>query len=184
MIAAAERPVLYVGQGVHYARAWAELRELAELLDIPVTASLEGKSAFPEDHPLYLGCGGRSMPKAVRTFLDEADVVIGMGVSFTRTGFGVRMPGGGTSSGRTFIHCTLDPADLQKELPADLALIGDAQLTLQALLAELKGRPRSAGADARAQAPWPAASPTSTRPGGPSGSTASPPTPRPSTPTG
>jgi acetolactate synthase-1/2/3 large subunit len=149
VIANAERPVLYVGQGVHYARAWAELRELAELLDIPVTASLEGKSAFPEDHPLYLGCGGRSMPKAVRTFLDEADVVIGMGVSFTRTGFGVRMPGGGPGSGKTFVHCTLDPADLQKELPADHALIGDAQLTLQALLAELKGRPRSAAAEAR-----------------------------------
>ena len=136
MIAAAERPVLYVGQGVHYARAWAELRELAELASIPVTASLEGKSAFPEDHPLYLGCGGRSMPRAVRTFLDEADLVVGMGVSFTRTGFGVRMP-----SGVPMIHCTLDPADLQKELSAELALVGDAQLTLQALLAELKGRP-------------------------------------------
>ena len=101
LIAAAERPVLYVGQGVHYARAWDELRELAELLAIPVTASLEGKSAFPEDHPLYLGCGGRSMPKAVRTFLDEADLIVGMGVSFTRTGFGVRMP-----SKARLIHCT------------------------------------------------------------------------------
>ncbi|MEA3217122.1 MAG: hypothetical protein QOJ19_3278 [Acidimicrobiia bacterium] len=145
LIASAERPVLYVGQGVHYARAWAELRELAELLSIPVTASLEGKSAFPEDHPLYLGCGGRSMPKAVRTFLDDADLIIGMGVSFTRTGFGVRMP-----SGKTMIHCTLDPADLQKELPADLALIGDAQLTLQALLAELKNRTLGAAVERRA----------------------------------
>ena len=144
LIAGAERPVLYVGQGVHYARAWAELRQLAELLAIPVTTSLEGKSAFPEDHPLSLGCGGRAMPRAVRTFLDRADLVIGMGVSYTRTGFGVRMP-----SGPTFIHCTVDPADLGKELAADLALVGDAQLTLQALLAELKGRPPGPAAERR-----------------------------------
>ena len=60
----AERPVIYAGQGVHYARAWEELRELAELLNIPVTTSLQGKSAVPEDHPLSLGSGGRSRPRA------------------------------------------------------------------------------------------------------------------------
>jgi acetolactate synthase-1/2/3 large subunit len=142
LIAAAERPVLYVGQGVHYARAWAELRQLAESRSIPVCTSLEGKSAFPEDHPLSLGTGGRSMPKAVRTFLDDADLIIGMGASFTRTGFGVAMP-----KGARIIHCTLDPADVNKELPVELALVGDAQLTLQALLGELEGRPPAAGRD-------------------------------------
>src|SRR6202035_5966557 len=57
----AERPVIYAGQGVHYAKAWDALRELAELLEAPVTTSLQGKSAFPETHPLSLGSGGRSM---------------------------------------------------------------------------------------------------------------------------
>src|SRR5207248_6462171 len=57
----AERPVMYVGQGVHYARAWQSLRELAELLEAPVTGSLAGKSAFPEDHPLSLGVGSRAI---------------------------------------------------------------------------------------------------------------------------
>ena len=57
MLLKAERPVLYAGQGVHYARAWQSLRELAELLEAPVTGSLEGKSAFPENHPLSLGVG-------------------------------------------------------------------------------------------------------------------------------
>src|SRR5213082_2623186 len=71
----AQRPVIYAGQGVHYARAWAALRELAELLEAPVTTSLEGKSAFPEDHPLSLGAGSRSIPKAVRHFLNKADVI-------------------------------------------------------------------------------------------------------------
>ena len=90
VLVAAERPVIYAGQGVHYAKAWASLRELAELLEAPVTTSLEGKSAFPENHPLYLGAGGRSHPKAVRTFLDGSDVVFGIGCSFAATGFGVR----------------------------------------------------------------------------------------------
>src|SRR6266404_2899468 len=57
---AAERPVIYAGQGVHYAKAWTQLRELAELLEAPVTTSLQGKSAFPETHALSLGSGGRS----------------------------------------------------------------------------------------------------------------------------
>jgi acetolactate synthase-1/2/3 large subunit len=52
---AARLPLIYAGQGVHYAKAWPELKELAELLEAPVTTSLEGKSAFPENHALSLG---------------------------------------------------------------------------------------------------------------------------------
>ena len=63
-LVAAERPVIYAGQGVHYAQAWQQLRELAELLEAPVTTSLQGKSAFPENHPLSLGSGGRSITQA------------------------------------------------------------------------------------------------------------------------
>ncbi len=131
----AQRPVIYAGQGVHYAQAWEELRELAELLAAPVTTSLEGKSAFPETHPLSLGSGGRSMPKAVFEFLRNADVIFGIGCSFATTNYGVAMP-----AGKTIIHATLDPADLNKDLRADYALIGDAKLTLEALVAEVKDR--------------------------------------------
>src|SRR5262249_10925200 len=60
-LVAAERPVIYAGQGVHYAKAWKQLRDLAELLEAPVTTSLQGKSAFPETHALSLGSGGRSI---------------------------------------------------------------------------------------------------------------------------
>src|ERR1043165_9372057 len=56
MLLAAKRPVLYAGQGVHWAEAWSELKQLAELLAIPVTTSLQGKSAFPETHPLPPRC--------------------------------------------------------------------------------------------------------------------------------
>lgn len=131
----AQRPVIYAGQGVHYAQAWEELRELAELLAAPVTTSLEGKSAFPETHPLSLGSGGRSMPKAVFEFLRNADVIFGIGCSFATTNYGVAMP-----AGKTIIHATLDPADLNKDLRADYALIGDAKLSLEALVAEVKDR--------------------------------------------
>lgn len=136
MLKAAARPVLYAGQGVHYARAWPQLKALAERLAIPVCTSLEGKSAFPEDHPLSLGAGGVAMPRPVRRFLDRADLIFGIGCSFTETNFGVSMP-----KGKTVVHATLDPMDLNKDVPAALGLVGDAGLTLDALLAALAGEP-------------------------------------------
>ena len=138
LLAKAERPVIYAGQGVHYARAWDALRRLAETWNIPVTTSLEGKSAFPEDHPLSLGSGGRAISRTVRTYLDEADMIFGVGCSFATTLFGVAMP-----PGKTVIHATLDPADLNKDVPAEYALIGDARLTLEMLNEALAGRDRS-----------------------------------------
>ena len=129
----AERPVIYAGQGVHYARAWQQLQELAELLGAPVTTSLVGKSAFPESHPLSLGSGGRSVPKTVHQFVQNSDVIFGIGCSLARTPFGIPMP-----AGKVIIHATLDPADLNKDVRADYALIGDARLTLEALISEVK----------------------------------------------
>jgi acetolactate synthase I/II/III large subunit len=135
-LVAAERPVIYAGQGVHYARAWQPLRELAELLEAPVTSSLQGKSAFPEDHPLSLGAGSRAVPKPVRQFLDQADVILGIGCSFATTNYGVRLP----RKGVTYIQATQDAADLNKELAVEHALLGDADLTLRALVAEVRDR--------------------------------------------
>src|SRR6202007_2414608 len=90
----AKRPVIYAGQGIHYAEAWPQLRELAELLEAPVTTSLQGKSAFDETYSLSLRAGGRSVPRPVRHFLDRADVIFGIGCSFAATGYGVPMPSG------------------------------------------------------------------------------------------
>ncbi len=137
----AQRPVIYAGQGVHYAKAWPQLRQLAELLEAPVTTSLQGKSAFPENHPLSLGSGGRSISKQLHHFLTSADVIFGIGCSFTQTNYGVAMP-----KGKVMIQATLDPADLAKDIPIDHGLTGDAGLTLDVLIAEvkdrLKGKPR------------------------------------------
>jgi acetolactate synthase-1/2/3 large subunit len=137
VLARAEKPVIYAGQGVHYAEAWKELKELAELMNIPVTTSLEGKSAFPENHPLSLGSGGRTLPKAVYAFLQDADVIFGIGCSFALTGFGTQMP-----KGKRIIHATLDPMDLNKDVPVQHALLGDAKLTLKILLEALKNQDR------------------------------------------
>ena len=133
LLVKAKRPVIYAGQGVHWAKAWKQLRALAELLAAPVVTSLEGKSSFPETHALSLGSGGVAVPKTVRYFLDHSDVIFGIGCSFTETSFGVPMP-----KGKTMIHATLDPNHLNKDIAADVGLIGDAALTLDALLEELK----------------------------------------------
>jgi acetolactate synthase-1/2/3 large subunit len=134
-LVAAERPVIYAGQGVHYAKAWPELLALAELLEAAVTTSLGGKSAFPETHPLSLGTGGRAYPKPVIDFLWDCDVLFGVGCSFGSTPFGVPFP-----SGKKVIHSTLDPGDLNKDLPVQHALVGDAKLTLAMLIEAVRER--------------------------------------------
>jgi len=137
----AKAPVIYAGQGIHYARAWEPLRRLAEWLGAPVATSLQGKSAFPEDHPLSLGAGGHSFPPMVPHFLGQADWIFGAGCSFTETYFGVAMP-----KGKKFIHATLDPDHLNKDVRADIGLIGDAKLCLESLSVEVErllGKPRA-----------------------------------------
>jgi len=135
LLVAARRPVLYAGQGIHWSGAYAELKELAELLAIPVCTSLSGKSSFDETHPLALGSGGAAMPYAVRHFLEEADLILGAGCSFTSTAFGIRMP-----AGKPVIHMTLDPIELNRAVPTEVALIGDAKLALRALIEACKDR--------------------------------------------
>ncbi|HTM96528.1 MAG TPA: thiamine pyrophosphate-requiring protein [Croceibacterium sp.] len=155
LLAQAKRPVIHAGQGVHWAQAYAELKELAELLAAPVSTSLEGKSAFDETHPLALGSGGAAIPGQLRRFLDEADVILGIGCSFAETSFGVRMP-----AGKRVIHATLDPRDFNRGVECEIALAGDARLTLAALIEALRNRiePRAiepiGKAIAAAEAAW------------------------------
>lgn len=132
---AAENPAIYAGQGIHWSEAYAELRELAEHLAIPVMTSLPGKSAFDETHPLALGSGGNGINGCVRKWLDECDLLFGVGCSFTATAFGLKIP-----DGKRVIHATLDPTDIDKSVPSELALVGDARLTLAALVEAVKRR--------------------------------------------
>ncbi len=137
-ILAAKRPVIYAGTGIHWAQAWPQLKQFAELLGAPVTTSLGGKSSFPENHPLSLGSGGAAIPKTVHHFVSHADLIIGIGCSFTETSFGIKFP-----KGKKFIQTTIDPNHLAKDVPVVAGLLGDAALTLEALIGELSQSIRS-----------------------------------------
>lgn len=144
----ARRPVINAGQGVLYAEATAELVELAELLQIPVMTTLEGKSAFPEDHPLSLGTGAGVMPGPVYRFLRQADVVFAIGTSLTRHGMATNIP-----TGKTIIHATNDERDLNKNYAADYPILGHAKLVLRQFIDALKdlGPTRRVNGDAAAE---------------------------------
>ncbi len=129
----AKSPIIYAGQGVLYADASEELVELAELLQVPVMTTLAGKSAFPEKHPLALGSGSSVMNGCVYHFLRQADVVFGIGTSFTKHSMTTTIP-----SGKVFIHATNDPIDIDKDYYTDYPIIGDAKLVLQQFIEACK----------------------------------------------
>jgi acetolactate synthase-1/2/3 large subunit len=129
----AHRPVIHAGQGVMYAEASDELRELAELLNAPVMTTLEGKSAFPEDHALALGTGSSVMSRPVYQFLKDADVLLGVGCSFTKHGMATNIP-----PGKTLIHVTNDERDLNKNYHADHPILGDAKVVVRQMIDAVK----------------------------------------------
>ncbi len=144
----AQRPIVYAGQGVLYAQAADELVELAELLSLPVMTTTLGKSAFPETHPLSLGSSNYIYPRAVHHFMQRADVVFGIGSSFTKHGMWMPIP-----KGKTLIQATNDPNDLNKDYEVAYPIVGDAKPVLRQLIEACKeivgsgGRPNPAVAD-------------------------------------
>ena len=133
LLLAAKNPLLLAGQGVLYAQASEKLVALAELVPAPVATTNPGKSAIPENHPLALGASTRSRPKMFTDFMKQADVVLAIGSSLTITPFGPGVP-----RGKTLIHSSNDPDDINKEHRADHAVVGDAALVLDALIAEVE----------------------------------------------
>jgi tartronate-semialdehyde synthase len=136
MLLAAERPLLLAGGGVILGEASAELLELAELLQIPVQATLMGKGAIDEDHPLYAGMTGiqTSQRYGNASFL-ESDLVLALGARF-----GDRHTGDlATYRGdRKFIHVDVEPTQIGKVFGPDLGIVADAKLFLRALLEKAK----------------------------------------------
>jgi acetolactate synthase-1/2/3 large subunit len=135
MLLAAKQPLLWAGQGVHYAEASEQLAALAELLPAPVVATNPGKSAIADSHPLALGAATRSRSKMFADFMGRADLILAIGSSLTVTNFGPSVP-----SSKTIIHSSNDPSDINKEYRADHALVGDAALVIEALITELSRR--------------------------------------------
>jgi acetolactate synthase-1/2/3 large subunit len=133
MLAAAARPYVYVGAGVLNAGASSDLVKLAELLTLPVATTLNGKSAFPENHQLALGIGGFAQA-SYRTLqaercAAEADVVLTVGCGFKKHTIRAPMP-----STAKHIQVDADQQELHKESRADLAILGDAKVVLSQMV--------------------------------------------------
>jgi tartronate-semialdehyde synthase len=131
LLSEAERPIIVAGGGVIVANASDELLALAETLDIPVSPTLMGKGAIPEDHPLWAGMVGiqTSQRHANQLFL-ESDVVLAVGARFGDRHTGDLAVYRGD---RTFIHIDIAPQQIGKVFPADLGIVADAKLALAEL---------------------------------------------------
>jgi acetolactate synthase-1/2/3 large subunit len=126
----AKDPLLHVGEGVLYAGATSELLQFAELAQVPVLTTLKAKGAFPENHPLSVGVRG---PLA-EDFLRGCDVLFSIGSSLFPNRFSHAIPG---APGKTIVQCTIDTLDINRSYETRHAVIGDARLTLAALMDEL-----------------------------------------------
>ncbi len=126
---AAKNPVIVAGQGILYAQASLALTRLAELARVPVITTLNGKSCFPENHALALGCAGGARPDPVVEYLEQADVIVGLGTSFTHSDYITPYP----TRGKTFFQLTNWEGDISKDYPVDVGVIGDALATIEAM---------------------------------------------------
>ncbi len=142
----AKKPVIWAGAGVLFSGATEALRELAELVAAPVFCTMPGKSAMDERHPLALGAGSGTTTKPAHVWLAESDLLLGLGTSLTRSPYGQAIRGG-----KVLIHNTVNPDDINKDEAADVGLVGDTLLTIQALIAEVKARTGGKGAGDRAK---------------------------------
>ncbi len=143
MLLAAERPVILMGGGVLISGGCEELAALAEYLQVPVVNTSMAKGGIPADHPLYAGEVGIQCNTLAgnRVFLDS-DLVLGVGCRFADRHTGSLDV---YTRGRKFIHIDIEPTQISRIFPADLGIVADARLALQALLDEAKAQthPRS-----------------------------------------
>jgi thiamine pyrophosphate-dependent acetolactate synthase large subunit-like protein len=135
LLLAAKKPVIWSGMGVLMSGASPELTQLAEIAQIPVYCTMPGKSGFDQRHPLALGSGSSATSLQARTWLQESDVLLGVGTSLTRTGYGQPIP-----DGKVMIHNTETVADLNKDFNVDVGLVGDTKLTLEMMVEEVKAQ--------------------------------------------
>ncbi len=130
-----KRPLIYVGRGALWSGATEDLVRVAEAFALPVMATLPAKGAMPEDHPLCLGLGG--YPRAVystgqsKKFAEDADLVIALGCSFRQHATSSWLP---KPAHAKLVQVDIDPAELHKNYAADLVMLSDLKLFLQALL--------------------------------------------------
>ena len=131
LIADAQRPLIMAGHGILLADAYAELRALAERTGIPVITTLLGISGFPASHPLHLGMPGMHGEVHVNRAIQQADLIIGLGLRFDD-----RVTGNLASfaRGARIIHVELDASEIGKNVPVAVGIHGDVRVVLQQLL--------------------------------------------------
>jgi acetolactate synthase I/II/III large subunit len=135
LLTAAERPVIVAGGGAVISGAWDELNELATLLKIPVGTSINGKGALAEDHPWSIGViGGNGGKPQANAIVGEADTILYVGTRVNSL-ITLSSTNPGPDSGKTILQIDADPAQLGNNLPAEVAICGDAKLVLGDLAA-------------------------------------------------
>jgi acetolactate synthase-1/2/3 large subunit len=134
-LAAARRPVIYAGGGVVAAEAAKELTELATADRFPVTCTLMGLGAFPAPHEQWLGMLGMHGTRAANYAMDEADLICAVGARFDDRITGKLSE---FAPRAKFIHIDVDPAEISKNLPAHIPIVGDAKNILAKLLVEYR----------------------------------------------
>src|SRR5215213_2118514 len=146
-LANARRPVLYVGGGVVNAEAAEPLRQLATSDNFPVTCTLMGLGAFPAPHPQWIGMPGMHGTRAANYSMDEADLICAIGARFDDRVTGKLSE---FAPRAKFIHIDVDPAEISKNVPAHIPIVGDAKNIVPKLTAEY----RALGSDASRLEGW------------------------------
>ncbi len=141
LIRKAERPVILAGHGILQARAGEQVRNLAERMQIPIGMTLLGLGAFPASHPLNMGMMGMHGESWVNQAIQEADLLIACGMRFDDRVIGT--PATYATKAKK-IHIEIDPAEINKNIAVDVALVGDLREVLEQLLPLLPGRDGSA----------------------------------------
>jgi acetolactate synthase-1/2/3 large subunit len=134
-ILAARRPVIYAGGGLIKANAHAELRRLAELLDLPVVTTLMARGVFPDSHPLCLGMPGMHGHWTAITALQQADLLITLGARFDD-----RVTGhlGSFAPHARVVHVDIDPAEIGKNREPDVPIVGDCAIVVDQILGHVE----------------------------------------------
>ncbi len=154
MLLSAERPVILIGQGVKYGGAAADLKALAEKLDIPVAWSASGTGGIDSSHRLALGLVARNGPYQANHAARQADVLLALGVRFDDRTSSSWLPGYSFTIPPTrLIHVDIDPDEIGRNYPVALGLMADVRTFLRQILAEVTAR-RGAAVNAAARAKW------------------------------
>jgi acetolactate synthase I/II/III large subunit len=134
-LANARRPVFYTGGGVINANASEELRELADSDEFPVTSTVMGLGAFPASHERWLGMLGMHGTRTANYAMDSADLIVAIGARFDDRITGKLSE---FAPRAKFIHIDIDPAEISKNIPAHIPIVGDAKQVLPKLTREYR----------------------------------------------